>query len=51
MSRADDPSNSAEIGPAVDRLFEDGDLPTTTVDERSVVATFLAMYSAILVRP
>jgi putative ABC transport system permease protein len=48
VSRTDDPSRSAAVGAAIDRLFESGEIPTVSEDERSVVATFLATYSAIL---
>jgi putative ABC transport system permease protein len=48
VSRTDDPARSAEIGAAIDRLFENGEVATLSQDERSLAATFLAMYSAVL---
>jgi putative ABC transport system permease protein len=48
ISRVDEPGRAAEIGVQLDKLFEERDNPTRSQDERSVNASFLGMFSAIL---
>ncbi|MGH7298288.1 MAG: ABC transporter permease [Polyangiaceae bacterium] len=48
VSRVDDPGHVADIGVALDKMFEDRDTPTLSQDERSFNASFLAMFSAVL---
>jgi putative ABC transport system permease protein len=48
VSRIDEPGHSADVGVALDRLFDDRDTQTRSQDERSFNASFLAMFSAIL---
>jgi putative ABC transport system permease protein len=48
VSRVDEPGRSADVGVALDRIFDDRDTQTRSQDERSFNASFLAMFSAIL---
>jgi putative ABC transport system permease protein len=48
VSRVDEPGHSADVGIALDRMFDDRDTQTRSQDERSFNASFLAMFSAIL---
>jgi putative ABC transport system permease protein len=48
VSRVDEPGHSADVGVALDRLFDDRDTQTRSQDERSFNASFLAMFSAVL---
>jgi putative ABC transport system permease protein len=48
MSRIDDPSKSAEISRALDKLFDERDDQTVTMSERSFQLSFLGGFSAIL---
>jgi len=46
-SRVDDPGHVADIGTRLDKLFEDGDTPTLSMDEGSFNKSFMAMFSAV----
>lgn len=48
MTRIDDPSRSADIAQAIDRLFDEKDNQTVTMSERNMNVSFMAMFSAIL---
>jgi putative ABC transport system permease protein len=48
MSRIDDPSKSAEISRAIDRLFDERDDQTLTMSERAFQLSFLGGFSAVL---
>jgi putative ABC transport system permease protein len=48
VSRVDDAGRSADVGVALDRIFDDRDTQTRSQDERSFNASFLAMFSAVL---
>ena len=48
MSRIDDPSKSAQIARAVDKLFDERDDQTTTMSERAFQLSFLGGFSAVL---
>ncbi len=48
VSRVDEPGRSADVGVALDRVFDDRDTQTRSQDERSFNASFLGMFSAIL---
>jgi putative ABC transport system permease protein len=48
VSRVDEPGHSADVGVALDKIFDDRDTQTRSQDERSFNASFLAMFSAIL---
>jgi putative ABC transport system permease protein len=48
MSRIDDPTKSAEISRAVDKLFDERDDQTLTMSERAFQLSFLGGFSAIL---
>jgi putative ABC transport system permease protein len=48
VSRVDEPSRSADVGLALDRVFDERDTQTRSQDERSFNASFLAMFSAVL---
>jgi putative ABC transport system permease protein len=47
-SRVDEPGHSADVGVALDKMFDDRDTQTRSQDERSFNASFLAMFSAVL---
>ncbi len=48
MTRIDDPSKSADIGAAIDRMFDERDTQTVTMSERNMQVSFMAMFSSIL---
>ena len=48
ISRIDNPSQSADLTVAVDKLFDEKDVQTTTMSERSMNNSFMAAFSAIL---
>ncbi len=48
ISRIDNPSQSANLTLAVDKLFDEKDTQTTTMSERSMNNSFMATFSAIL---
>jgi putative ABC transport system permease protein len=48
LSRIDDPSKSAQITRAIDKLFDERDDQTITVSERAFQLSFLGFFSAIL---
>jgi putative ABC transport system permease protein len=48
ISRIDDPMQSANLTMAVDKLFDEKDVQTTTMSERSMNNSFMAAFSAIL---
>jgi putative ABC transport system permease protein len=48
ISRIDDPMQSANLTMAVDKLFDEKDIQTTTMSERSMNNSFMAAFSAIL---
>jgi putative ABC transport system permease protein len=48
VSRVTDPSRTADVCQAIDRMFEESDVQTTSQDERSFNASFLAAFSAVL---
>ena len=48
ISRIDDPGQSANLTMAVDKLFDEKDVQTTTMSERSMNNSFMAAFSAIL---
>jgi putative ABC transport system permease protein len=48
ITRVDDPSRSAEVTSAIDRLFDDRDTQTATMSERAMNNSFLGGISAIL---
>jgi putative ABC transport system permease protein len=47
-TRIDDPSRSAEISAAIDRVFDEKDIQTTTMSERAMNLSFMGMISAML---
>ncbi len=48
MSRIDDPSKSAEISRAIDKMFDERDDQTVTMSERAFQLSFLGGFGAIL---
>jgi putative ABC transport system permease protein len=48
ISRVNDPTQTANISQAIDRMFDDRDIQTASQDERSFNASFLASISAVL---
>ncbi|MET0591058.1 MAG: FtsX-like permease family protein [Polyangiaceae bacterium] len=48
VSRTDTPARSAEISAAIDKVFDEKDTQTTTMSERAMNNSFMAMFSAIL---
>jgi putative ABC transport system permease protein len=48
ISRVDDPAHTADIGVAVDKVFDERDTQTLSQDERAFTASFLAGLSAVL---
>lgn len=48
MTRIDDPSKSADITRAIDKMFEERDDQTLTMSERAFNLSFLGAFSAIL---
>ena len=47
-SRVDDPTQTANIGVAVDKVFDEKDTQTLSQDERAFTASFMAGLSAVL---
>jgi len=47
-SRVDDPSRAGQIAKQIDKVFEERDSQTLSMDERSFQSSFLGMISAIL---
>jgi putative ABC transport system permease protein len=48
MARIDDPSRGAAISAEIDKIFDEKDVQTTTMSERAMNMSFMAMLSAIL---
>jgi putative ABC transport system permease protein len=48
VSRVDDPSQAAEVGLQIDKLFDDRDTQTLSQDEHAFNASLLGMFSAVL---
>jgi putative ABC transport system permease protein len=48
MSRVEDPSRTADVGIAIDKVFDDKDTQTLSQDEHSFATSFLAGFSAVL---
>jgi putative ABC transport system permease protein len=48
MTRVEDPSKSAAISAAVDKIFDERDTQTVTMSERNMQLSFMAMFGAIL---
>ncbi len=48
VSRVDDSSHTADVGVALDKIFDDRETQTLSQDEGSFKASFLAMFSAVL---
>ncbi|AKT37566.1 ABC transporter permease [Chondromyces crocatus] len=47
-SRLDDPTRSAEVSAAIDKIFDEKDVQTATMSERAMNMSFMAMFSAML---
>ncbi|WP_437722160.1 ABC transporter permease [Sorangium sp. So ce861] len=47
-ARINDPSRSAEISAAIDKIFDEKDVQTATMSERAMNLSFMAMMSAVL---
>ncbi|WP_437895584.1 ABC transporter permease [Sorangium sp. So ce124] len=47
-ARIDDPSRSADISAAIDKIFDEKDVQTATMSERAMNLSFMAMMSAVL---
>ncbi|CAN96885.1 ABC transporter permease [Sorangium sp. KYC3313] len=47
-ARIDDPSRSADISAAIDKIFDERDVQTATMSERAMNLSFMAMMSAVL---
>jgi putative ABC transport system permease protein len=47
-SRVSNPDQSANISAAIDKIFDEKDVQTTTMSERAMNNSFMAMFSAIL---
>ncbi len=48
MTRVEDPSKSADISAAIDKIFDERDTQTVTMSERNMQLSFMAMFGAIL---
>jgi putative ABC transport system permease protein len=48
VSRVDDPARAADIGVAIDKIFDEKDTQTLSQDERSFNTGFLASFSTVL---
>lgn len=48
MTRVEDPSKSADISAAVDKMFDERDTQTVTMSERNMQLSFMSMFGAIL---
>jgi putative ABC transport system permease protein len=47
-ARLDDPSRSAEVTAAIDKIFDERDIQTASMSERAMNLSFMAMFSAVL---
>jgi putative ABC transport system permease protein len=47
-ARLDDPSRSAEVSAAIDKIFDERDVQTASMSERAMNLSFMAMFSAVL---
>jgi putative ABC transport system permease protein len=47
-AKIDDPSRSADISAAIDKIFDEKDVQTATMSERAMNLSFMAMMSAVL---
>jgi len=47
-SRIDDPGRGADVSAAIDRMFEEREMQTATMSERSMNLSFISMYGALL---
>jgi putative ABC transport system permease protein len=47
-SRIDDPTKSASIAAAIDKIFDEKDVQTTTMSERAMNLSFMAMIGSLL---
>lgn len=48
MARIDDPSRGPAISAAIDKIFDDKDVQTATMSEKSMMLSFMGMLSAVL---
>jgi putative ABC transport system permease protein len=48
VSRIDDPTRTADVGLAIDKVFDEREVPTLSQDERAFATSFLAGISAVL---
>ncbi len=48
ISRIDDPRRTADVGVAIDKIFDERETQTLSQDEHSFQASFLASFSAVL---
>src|SRR5262249_8866692 len=48
MARVDDPTKSGDISKAIDKIFDERDVQTATMSEKSMQLSTMAMISAIL---
>jgi putative ABC transport system permease protein len=48
ISRTDNPTRSADLSASIDKVFDEKDVQTTTMSERAMNNSFMAMFSAIL---
>jgi putative ABC transport system permease protein len=48
MTRVEDPSKSADISAAIDKIFDEKDTQTVSMSERNMQLSFMAMFGAIL---
>jgi putative ABC transport system permease protein len=47
-SRIDDPGRGADVAAAIDRMFDEKEMQTLTMSERSMNLSFISMYGALL---
>ncbi len=48
VSRVDDPGHAADVGVALDKIFDSRETPTLSQDEHSFNTSFLAMFASII---
>jgi putative ABC transport system permease protein len=48
VSRVDDPGHAADVGIALDKIFDSRETPTLSQDEHSFNTSFLAMFASII---
>ncbi|MGH7437785.1 MAG: ABC transporter permease, partial [Polyangiaceae bacterium] len=48
VSRVDDPARAADVGVALDKLFDTAETPTLSQDEHSFATSFMGMFVSIL---